>query len=166
VGKPPTFRVAPDRIRFDEHADIGSKMAEAVCRRLRLSNKETDGVCVVVANHMKFAEVKRMRDSTLKRFMRSPFFAEQLEMHRMDCLASHGDLSLYDFVRQKLAATSKEEIRPRPLVTGNDLIAQGREPGPQFKEILSAVEDAQLEGRIRTRDEALTLVSREFPKKN
>jgi poly(A) polymerase len=163
VGKPPTFRVAPDRIRFDNHADVGAKMAQEICRRLRLSNREIEGVCTVVENHMKFAEVKRMRDSTLKRFMRMPFFAEQLEMHRMDCLASHRDLSLYEFVREKLENIPPQEIRPKPLVTGHDLIAVGYKPGPRFKEILSAIEDAQLEGRIHGKEQALQLAEREFP---
>src|SRR5205807_973378 len=148
VGKPPTFRRAPDRIRFDNHAEVGTKMAEQICRRLRLSNHETEQVSALVANHMRFAEVKPMRQSTLKRFMRLPQFGEHLEMHRLDCLASHRDLSLYDFVRDKLKSTPLEQIRPAPLVTGDDLIAAGYPPGPRFKEILAAVEDAQLEGAI------------------
>jgi putative nucleotidyltransferase with HDIG domain len=162
VGKPPTFRVAPDRIRFDSHAEVGTKMAEEICRRLRLSNHESEGVSALVANHMRFAEVKRMRESTLKRFMRMPHFYEQLEMHRMDCLASHGDLSLYAFLREKLAATPPQQIRPQPLITGDDLIAAGYAPGPRFKEILSTIEDAQLEGKISSREEAMELVKKEY----
>ena len=163
VGKPPTFRRAPDRIRFDNHAEVGTKMAEQICRRLRLSNHETEQVSALVANHMRFAEVKRMRESTLKRFMRLPQFGEHLEMHRLDCLASHRDLSLYEFVREKLARTPQEQIRPAPLVTGDDLIAAGYPPGPRFKEILAAVEDAQLEGAIASKEEGMKLVRQQFP---
>jgi len=154
VGKPPTFRVAPDRIRFDGHAEIGARMSEEICRRLRLSNDDSEKVSGLVANHMRFAEVKHMRDSTFKRFVRLPNFDELLELHRIDCLASHRDLSLYEFVQQKLASTPQEEIRPQPLITGDDLIAAGYQPGPQFKEILAACEDAQLEGRILSQADA------------
>ncbi len=163
VGKPPTFRVAPDRIRFDGHVEVGEKIAQQICRRLRFSNDETEQICALVEHHMRFADASRMKPSTLKRFFRLPRFAEHLEMHRLDCLASHRDLSLYDFVRQRLAETPPEEIRPAPLVTGDDLIALGYRPGPAFKQILSAAEDAQLEGRLTSKDEALAFVKREFP---
>jgi poly(A) polymerase len=162
VGKPPTFRVAPDRIRFDGHVEVGTRMAEDICRRLRLSHDDTEQVASLVANHMRFADVQQMKESTLKRFLRLPRFDEHLEMHRLDCLASHGDLTLYDFVREKLASTPVEQIRPKPLITGNDLIRAGYKPGPRFKEILSAVEDAQLEGRLRSREEALQFVAQQF----
>jgi poly(A) polymerase len=158
VGKPPTFRVAPDRIRFDEHAEVGAAMAAEICRRLRLSNDEISEVVLLVANHMRFAEVKRMRESTLKRFIRLPRFEEHLELHRLDCLASHRDLELYNFTEKKLRELPPEQIRPRPLITGHDLIKAGYQPGPQFKQLLAAVEDAQLEGSVRTREEALELV--------
>jgi poly(A) polymerase len=158
VGKPPTFRVAPDRIRFDQHAEIGTRMAEEICRRFHLSNDETAQVCALVANHMRFGDVMRMKESTLKRFFRLPEFAEHLELHRMDCLSSHRDLSLYDFAKHKFAQMPQEQIRPAPLITGHDLITVGYKPGPQFKEWLIAVEDAQLEGTITTREEALGLV--------
>jgi len=162
VGKPPTFRAAPDRIRFDNHAEVGTRMAEEICQRLRLSNAETEQVCALVGNHMRFAELKRMRESTLKRFLRQPRFDEHLEMHRIDCLSSHGDLSLYEFAKEKLASTPQEQIRPGPLITGDDLIAAGYVPGPRFKQILAAVEDAQLEGRISSREQALELARSEF----
>src|ERR1700760_302872 len=101
VGKPPTFRVAPDRIRFDGHAEIGTKMAAEICRRFRLSNDDTDQVLSLVANHMRFGDVQRMKDSTLKRFLRLPQFEQHLELHRLDCQSSHRDLSLYDFAKEK-----------------------------------------------------------------
>jgi poly(A) polymerase len=163
VGKPPTFRIAPDRIRFDGHVEVGTKMAEEICRSLRFSNHETEQICALVANHLRFADVKRMKESTLKRFLRLPQFEEHLEMHRLDCLASHGDLSLYEFVREKLAATPPEAIRPAPLLTGDDLIAAGYPPGPRFKEMLRAVEDAQLEGALAGKDAALDFLRRQFP---
>ena len=143
-------------------AEVGTRMAEEICQRLRLSNAETEQVCALVGNHMRFAELKRMRESTLKRFLRQPRFDEHLEMHRIDCLSSHGDLSLYEFAKEKLASTSQEQIRPGPLITGDDLIAAGYVPGPRFKQILAAVEDAQLEGRISSREQALELARSEF----
>jgi poly(A) polymerase len=158
VGKPPTFREAPDRIRFDGHAEIGTKMAEDICHRFRLSNDDTDHVLSLVANHMRFGDVQRMKDSTLKRFFRLPKFEEHLELHRLDCQSSHRDLSLYDFAREKFHALPAEQIRPTPLITGTDLIAAGYQPGPQFRELLTAVEDAQLDGTIGNKEEALGLV--------
>ncbi|MGC2695206.1 MAG: CCA tRNA nucleotidyltransferase [Candidatus Angelobacter sp.] len=158
VGKPPTFRVAPDRIRFDSHAEIGTKMAAEICRRFRLSNEDTGQVLSLVANHMRFADVTRMKDSTLKRFFRLPRFEEQLELHRLDCMSSHRDLSLYEFAKEKFHALPAEQIRPTPLLTGDDLIQAGYQPGPTFKELLTAVEDAQMDGSIRTKEEAMALV--------
>jgi poly(A) polymerase len=163
VGKPPTFRVAPDRIRFDEHVEVGVRMAEEICRRLRFSNDDTQQILSLVDNHMRFADVQRMKDSTFKRFVRMPRFDQHLELHRIDCLASHGDLTLYNFTRDKIAALPPEEMRPIPLISGDDLIAAGYKPGPRFKEILAAVEDGQLEGRLQTRDQAMAEVARDFP---
>ena len=164
VGKPPTFRVAPDRIRFDGHVDVGVRMAEEICRRLHFSNDETDQIVALVANHMRWADVERMKESTLKRFLRLPRFEEHMELHRLDCLSSHGNLTPYNFVRERLAQTPEEEIRPAPLLNGDDLIRLGYKPGPEFRGILSAVEDAQLEGTLHTRDEALSFVLSEFPR--
>lgn len=163
VGKPPTFRVAPDRIRFDEHVEVGVKMAEEICGRLRFSNDDTAQILALVDNHMRFGHATRMKQSTLKKFIRMPLFDEHLALHRADCLASHRNLSTYEFIQQKQAEIPVEEIRPSPLVTGRDLIAAGHVPGPKFKEILSAVEDAQLEGRLGSREAALEFVRREFP---
>jgi len=162
VGKPPTFRVAADRIRFDQHDEVGTRMAAAICRRFRLSNDETEQVCALVANHMRFGNVMRMKESTLKRFFRLPRFDEHLELHRLDCLSSHRDLELYNFAREKLRSLPAEQIRPQPLITGDDLIAAGYQPGPQFKELLTAVEDAQLDGTISSKEEAMALVKRSF----
>jgi len=163
VGKPPTFRVAPDRIRFDGHVEVGVKMAEALLRRLRFSNDDTEQVLGLIQNHMRFGQITQMKESTLKKFLRMPKFDEHLDLHRMDCMASHRILSAYEFAQEKLASIPAENMRPAPLVTGDDLIAAGYAPGPRFKEILSAVEDGQLEGRLLTKEDAKTFVAREFP---
>ncbi len=163
VGKPPTFRVAPDRIRFDGHVEVGVKMAAEICRRLRFSNDETDQILALVDNHMRFGVVERMNQSTLKKFLRLPAFDEHLELHRIDCLSSHGQLDAYEYAREQLQSIPPEAIRPTPLITGQDLIEAGYEPGPRFKEVLTAVEDAQLEGRLASREAAMEYVRREFP---
>jgi poly(A) polymerase len=163
VGKPPTFRVAPDRIRFDGHVEVGVKMAAEICRRLRFSNDVTDEILALVENHMRFGDVQRMKQSTLKKFLRLPAFHEHLELHRIDCLSSHGQLDSYEYSREQFRSLPPEAIRPTPLLTGRDLIDAGYEPGPRFKEILTAVEDAQLEGRLASREAAVEFVLREFP---
>jgi poly(A) polymerase len=163
VGKPPTFRIAPDRIRFDGHVDVGVKMAEEILRRLRFSNYETDQILALIENHMRFGDVQRMKQSTLKRFLRMPRFDEHLELHRIDCLSSHGHLDSYEYSREQLRSMPPEAIRPKPLITGRDLIAAGYEPGPRFKEILTAIEDAQLEGRLTSPKAAMEYAMREFP---
>jgi poly(A) polymerase len=163
VGKPATFRVAPDRIRFDNHVDVGEKIAGEICERLRFSNHDATQILALVDNHMRFSHATRMNQSTLKKFLRMPAFDEHLALHRADSLASHRNLSTYEFVRNKLAEIPPEKIRPKPLVTGDDLIAAGYEPGPKFREILDAVEDAQLEGRLLSSSTALEFVKREFP---
>ena len=162
VGKPPTFRVA-ERIRFDGHVDVGVKMAEEICARLRFSNDETEQILALIDNHMRFGHATRMKESTLKKFLRMPRFDEHLALHRADCLASHRNLATYEFVKQMSEQIPPETMRPQPLVTGDDLIAAGHTPGPRFREILNAVEDAQLEGRLGSRDAALDFVRREFP---
>ena len=163
VGKPATFRMAPDRIRFDGHVDVGVKMTEEICRRLRFSNDDTAQVLALVDNHMRFGHVLRMKESTLKKFLRMSGFDEHLALHRADSLASHRNLSTYEFIQKKLAEIPPEKIRPVPLVSGDDLIAAGYKPGPRFREILEAVEDAQLEGRLTSHDAAFEFVLNTFP---
>jgi len=165
VGKPPTFAPpsGPDgRIRFDEHVEVGVRMAEDICRRLRFSNDDTAQIAALVANHMRFKDVPQMKPSTLKRFVRAGRFEEHLELHRLDCTSSHGHLDNYEYVRRFLAETPPEQVRPPRLVTGDDLIALGFKPGPSFHAILEAVEEAQLNGKIATRDDALALVRHSF----
>jgi poly(A) polymerase len=158
VGKPPTF--APPsgpggRIRFDEHVEVGTRMAEEICRRLRFSNDDTAQIASLVANHLRFKDVPQMKPSTLKRFVRLDRFDEHLELHRLDCSSSHGHLDNYQFVRRFLADTPPEQVRPARLVTGDDLISLGHAPGPAFHGVLEAVEEAQLNGKVSTREEAL-----------
>ena len=162
VGKPPTFRVAPDRIRFDGHVEVGVAMGADICRRFRFSNEETRQILSLIENHMRFADAPRMKASTLKRFFRLHNFPEHLALHRMDCLAAHANLDIYNFVRESYASMPEESVRPQPLLTGRELIAAGYSPGPQFKLMLQAVEDAQLEGAIRTAEEAMMLVRARF----
>ncbi|MGC1374003.1 MAG: CCA tRNA nucleotidyltransferase [Candidatus Sulfotelmatobacter sp.] len=163
VGKPATFRRAPDRIRFDNHVEVGVKIAEAICKRLRFSRDESEQILALIDNHMRFGHVMRMKESTLKRFLRLPGFDQHMALHRADSLASHGNLSTYEYLREKMSETPPQQIRPEALVNGNDLIAAGYSPGPKFREILEAVEDAQLEGRLQSHDGALEYVRREFP---
>jgi len=164
VGKPSTFRVAPDRIRFDGHVEVGVRMAAEICARLRFSNEEAEQILALVDNHMRFADIRRMKESTLKKFLRMPVFGEHLELHRIDCLSSNGLVDSYNYAREKLQEMPIEEMRPAPLITGRDLIDAGYKPGPRFKEILGAVEDAQLEGRLASREAAMEYVGREFPR--
>ncbi len=159
VGKPSTFRRA-ERIRFDGHAEVGALMAQAMLERLRFSKDEVERVTALVANHMKFKDVTKMRPSTLKRFLRLPHFADHLELHRLDCLASHGRREAYDFAQRKLTEFSEQTLRPPRLLSGRDLIAAGYAPGVAFAEALEAVETAQLEGEIHTVSEAMERAKR------
>jgi len=156
VGKPPTFRVA-DRIRFDGHAEVGAAIAKDWLYRLRFSNDDVEQVTSLVANHMRFKDVRQMRLGTLKRFLSLPHFDQHLELHRLDCLSSHGHLDSYNFVRAKLSELGQEDLRPAPLITGQDLIRAGYTPGEAFGEALKAVETGQLDGEIQTREQALAV---------
>ena len=162
VGKPSTFREAPDRIRFDGHVDVGVAIGAEICRRLRFSNDDTRQILALIEHHMRFADAPRMKASTLKRFFRLDHFAEHLALHKMDCLAAHGDLEIYSFVRDRYEQMPEEDVRPKPLLTGNDLIAAGYNPGPLFKEMLQGVEDAQLEGVITSPEEGIALVRERY----
>jgi len=161
VGKPGTFRIA-DRIRFDGHVELGEKIARDILNRLRFSNSEIDQVIALVGNHMRFKHVHEMRESTLKRMLRLPKFEEHLELHRLDCESSHGNLDNYQFAKTRLEQLHEEELRPPRLLTGDDLIESGYRPGPDFSRMLEAVEDAQLESRVHSKEEALELVRATF----
>ena len=162
VGKPPTFSVS-DRIRFNGHDKLGADMSREICRRLKFSNKQIELIYELVRDHLKFKDVFYMKKSTLKRFIGMPDFDEHMVLHLADCLASHGSTEAYDFVMKKFEELKDEEIKPEPLLGGRELIEMGYSPGPLFKEILNLVEEAQLEGEITSRSEALELVSRKYP---
>jgi len=165
VGKPPTFQSAAetgDRIRFNHHVEVGVRMAETICRRLHFSHEDTEQIVALVGNHMKFGAVEEMRASTLKKFVRLPRFEEHLTLHRLDCLFSHRHLDSYEFVRRFLEVTPPEQVRPERLLTGDDLQTMGFQPSPLFSRILRALEDAQLEGQIATREEAEKYVLSRF----
>lgn len=159
VAKPVTASVDPTgRIRFNEHDRIGAEMTAAIMRRLRFSGAETDAAVEIVRQHMVFKDTPKMRVAKLKRFMARPTFEEELELHRVDCESSHRMLDNYEFLLCKREEFANEPIIPPPLVRGGDLIALGLKPGPKFAEILEAVETRQLEGSLRTREEALEWV--------
>jgi poly(A) polymerase len=163
VAKPVTATVdKTGRIRFNDHDRIGAQMTEAIMRRLRFSGAEIEGTVEMVRQHMVFKDVPNMRVAKLKRFMARPTFDDELELHRVDCESSHRMLDNYEFLLRKREEFANEPIIPPPLVRGDDLIALGLKPGPKFGEILEAVETRQLEGMLRTRDEALEWIKREY----
>jgi poly(A) polymerase len=167
IGKPATFqpqdpKKPDDRIRFNGHVEVGVRIAEEILRRLRFSNEDTEQIVSLVKNHMRFGDILQMRESTLKRFLRLPWFDEHLALHWMDASSAHGDLRLYEFAKQHYEATPVETMRPKLLVTGRDLIAAGYRPGPEFKTMLEAAEDAQLEGSVTTTEGAMDLVRQQF----
>jgi tRNA nucleotidyltransferase/poly(A) polymerase len=168
VGKPPSFRPISetgDRIRFDGHAGVGERMGEEICRRLRFFNEDTEQIVALIANHMRFKDVERMRTATLKRFVRMPRFNEHMELHRLDCTSSHRHLNAYNFIQRMLAETPHEEIHPPKLLTGDDLLQMGYRQGPVFGQILTTVEEAQLEGKLGTKEDAVQLVRSKFKPK-
>jgi poly(A) polymerase len=163
VAKPVTATVdKTGRIRFNDHDRIGAQMTEAIMRRLRFSGAEIEATVEMVRQHMVFKDAPNMRVAKLKRFMARPTFGEELELHRVDCESSHRMLDNYEFLLRKREEFANEPIIPPPLVRGDDLIALGLKPGPKFGEILEAVETRQLEGTVRTREEALEWVKREY----
>lgn len=165
VGKPATFQPPQgpgDRIRFNGHVEVGVRIAEVILGRLRFSGEETEQILALVRNHMKFGDVTKMKRSTLMRFLRMPQFEEHLALHWMDCMAAHGRMEMYWFAKREYESVPVEEMRPALLVTGKDLIAAGYRPGPRFKEMLEMAEDAQLEGRIGSREQGLEMVRERF----
>jgi putative nucleotidyltransferase with HDIG domain len=166
IGKPPTASVDEEgRIRFNGHDKLGAEMTEALMERLRFSRAEIEATVEAVRQHMVFKDVPNMRVAKLKRFMARPTFADELELHRVDCESSHGMLDNYEFLQRKQEEFAHEPIIPPPLVRGDDLIVLGMKPGPRFGEILEAVETRQLEGTLRDREEALAWVKQEYENK-
>jgi tRNA nucleotidyltransferase/poly(A) polymerase len=159
IGKPATYVVdETGRIRFSGHESISAAMTAKIFARLRFSNAETEDTVTGVKNHMAFKDVQNMRVSTLKRFLARPTIDDELELHRVDCLGSHGMLDNYHFLHAKREEFSQEPLIPPPLITGRDLIERGCKPSPLFKKILDAVQAQQLEGALKTREEALAWV--------
>ena len=170
IGKPATYQVEPvtNRIRFNGHVEVGVRIAEDILARLRFSNDDSAQILALIKNHMRFGDVRSMKESTLRRFLRLPHFAEHLELHWLDCTSCHNRLELYHFTKARFEAEPEPDNRPAPLLTGRDLIFTGYRPGIPFKAMLEAAEDAQLEHRITSRDQALALVASLFgpPPKN
>jgi tRNA nucleotidyltransferase/poly(A) polymerase len=163
VAKPRTATIdETGRIRFSGHDRLGAEMTEEIMRRLRFSGAEIEATVEMVRQHMVFKDVPKMRVAKLKRFMARPTFEDELELHRVDCEGSHRMLDNYEFLLRKREEFANEPIIPLPLVRGDDLIALGLKPGPKFGEILEAAETQQLEGKLRTREEALEWVKREY----
>ncbi|MBM3858611.1 MAG: CCA tRNA nucleotidyltransferase [Verrucomicrobia bacterium] len=154
VGKPPTFSVS-DRIRFNEHDKLGAEMAETILRRLRFSNEEIERIVLCVAEHMRFRHVQEMRTAKLKRILARPTFADELELHRLDCIASHGSLDNVDFLLKKAAETPPEVVKPKPLVNGRDLLEIGFTTGTLVGAVLREIEELQLEEHLESREAAL-----------
>jgi len=165
VGKPATFRSANetgDRIRFDGHVEVGQAIGKQILGRLRLSNNDTEQILSLVQHHMKFKDVGHMRAATLKRFVRLPRFEEHLALHRLDCLGSHRNLEAYQFVIDFLQTTPPEVVQPARLVTGEDVLRLGFKPGPLVGKILAAVEEAQLNGELASKEEAISFIDSKF----
>lgn len=161
IGKPPVlFRDETGRIRFNGHESVSARMSEEIFDRLRFSNAEREAAVVAVQNHMAFKDVQQMRVATLKRFLARPTIDDELELHRVDCLGSHGMVDNYEFLLAKREEFSRQPLIPPPLVTGRDLIDLGWKPGPEFKKVLDAVQVGQLEGTLTTRQDALDWIAR------
>ena len=159
IGKPRTFKRS-DRIRFNNHDRVGARMAEEVLTRLKFSNEQKRQIVACVDGHMRFKDARQMKESTLKRMFQRDTFETELEQHRLDCLASHGDLSIWRFMKKKLRGLSREEIRPEPFLKGRDLLAMGFAPGPKIGQLLKEAEEKQLNGDFRTREDAAAWASR------
>jgi poly(A) polymerase len=163
VAKPPCAATTPDgRRTFYGHTRDGAEMSRVILRRLRRSNAVIERVAFLVDQHLRHCSAAAMRPSTLKRFLRQDGIDELMELTRIDALSSNGDLAHWTFCRKALEELPAEQIRPEPLLRGNDLMELGIAKGPIFRTILTAVEDAQLEGSIASREAALDFVRAKF----
>jgi poly(A) polymerase len=165
VGKPATFRSAKetgDRIRFDGHVEVGMAIGRRLLEKLRFSNDDSEQILRLVEHHMRFKDVGRMKPATLKRFVRLPRFAEHLDLHRLDCLSSNRNLGAYEFVKEFVSKTPPDVVRPPKLLTGTDLLEAGYAPGPLLGKILATIEEAQLNGELNNRQEAISFVEAQF----
>ena len=164
IGKPQTQRFE-ERIRFDEHDAVGAEIARQITERLRFSNAQTDLISDMVAQHMRMATARDMKQSKLRRLLAMPNFEDHLELHRLDCVSSHGKLDVYEFLRARQDEFAREAPIPPPLLTGNDLIALGMQPGPLFGQIIDAVQEMQLENELKTHEEAINFVRMKYLQK-
>jgi poly(A) polymerase len=162
VAKPVCLRQEAERVTFYGHTEKGAEMAEEILKRLKRARAVSERVSYLVRNHLRHVQAPQMRLSTLKRFLREDGIEELLELARIDALSSNGDLQYYQFCKERLGELKEEEIRPAPLVRGDDLIALGLTPGPIFADILRQVEDAQLSGELTSREEALAWVQQHY----
>lgn len=165
VGKPKTYSEKDKSIHFYNHAPVGAGIAREILTRLKFSNQEIDDICHSIENHMRFGDVQEMRIGKLKQLIAANTFEEELELHRIDCLASHMSLDNYHFLIAKKAEFEKEGLKPKPLINGYDLMALGIKEGPQMKEILSEVYMLQLESKFSDKSEALSYVAKKYVKK-
>jgi len=137
---------------------LGESIADDLMRRLRFSRAHRETVLDLIHQHMVFMNVQKMRPARLKRFLRMPDFHLHLQLHRLDCLASHGMLDHYEFCLEQLQNTREETLHPPRLLTGDDLLAMGFSPGKLIGEILRALEEEQLENRVHSKEEAVAFV--------
>jgi poly(A) polymerase len=154
VGKAVTRTEDEKGVHFYGHVQQGEKIADEIMQRLKFPRAQRETVLNLIRQHMVFMNVQKMRPGRLKRFLRMPDFNLHLELHRLDCLASHGMLDNYEFCCDQLQHLAEDDLHPPRLLTGDDLIALGFTPGKIIGEILQALEDEQLEGRITTPEEA------------
>ena len=158
VGKALTRSEDEKGVHFYGHVQQGEIIADTIMQRLKFSRMQRETVVNLIRQHMVFMNVRKMRPGRLKRFLRMPDFDLHLELHRLDCLASHGMLDNYEFCREQLQILALDDLHPPRLLTGNDLIAMGFTPGKIIKDILLAVEEEQLEGRIQSAEQAKNYV--------
>lgn len=165
IAKPKTqeWSESKNRFTFKAHAHEGEKMTREILLRLKYPNQTIDQVSIAVANHMKFMDVTKIRESKLRRFLGRPHFDQEQELHRLDCLASHGGLDNYNFIQETLDRYRDEPVMPVPYLTGKDLISIGHQPGKSFSEILTKAMDLQLENSIHSKEEAVAWVKSEYP---
>lgn len=171
VGKPPTYNLSTEkdgseRIRFNEHDQVGTEMADTILRRLRFSNEDREAILACVSNHMVFKDVAKMRRSTLRRLLARPTIGEEIELHRIDCESSHRDLTNYELLKAKQAEFAAIPPKPPPLIRGHDLMALGMKAGPDLGAMLREVEEQQLEDKLRSRDEAIEYARRRLQKEH
>ncbi|OIO37683.1 MAG: hypothetical protein AUJ72_04055 [Candidatus Omnitrophica bacterium CG1_02_46_14] len=165
VGKPGTYK-RRDRIRFNGHDRLGAQISKKILERLRFSNELKEKIVACVEGHMRFKDVRQMRESTLKRFLQRETFDTELKQHRVDCLASHGNLANWRFLKKKIKLLSRAQIKPAPLLSGKDLLEMGYIEGPLIGKILRIVEEAQLEGKLTDKENAIRWTEENFKKSN